>query len=179
MAGDITRIYDQQQPRGAFAPGQFISLQSFKDGKSNTILMGEIRYGLLAVNQPESYLDKPILCIEDSPNEVPIDHPRNRGYRWADGGAGPAMFSTILPPKSISCAVGGTNGVNGVYSVGSWHPGGAYVLLADGSTRFIATDIDTGNLSQAPIAADGSGESPYGVWGALGTRDSGDRTEPR
>ncbi|MBI1248494.1 DUF1559 domain-containing protein [bacterium] len=197
--GDVTRIYDKQQrpagefvpvqwrfganhkprkPRGAFSPGQSLSLDSFTDGTSNTILMGETNYGKLAINQPVIYLDRPFHCLKDSPRQVPSDHPRTRGYRWADGGAGPAMFSTILPPNSISCAVGGSDGVNGVYSVGSYHPGGAQVLMADGSVQFISEDIDTGDLSQPPIAPGASGESPYGVWGALGTTNAGDQSEP-
>ncbi|MBI1248496.1 DUF1559 domain-containing protein [bacterium] len=172
--GDVTRIYDQQPPRGVFAPGQFISLKDIEDGTSNTVMMGEIQYGWLTVNQPERYLDQPGLCIDDSPSQAPLDHPRTRGYRWADGGAGPAMFSTTLPPNTISCAVGGSDGVNGVYSLGSDHPGGGQVVLCDGSVQFISEAIDTGDLSQLPIAPDASGESPYGVWGALGTRSSGE-----
>jgi hypothetical protein len=46
-----------------------------------------------------------------------------------------------------------------------------FVGLADGSVRFIDETIDTGNLS---LKHPGSGPSPYGVWGALGSRAGGE-----
>ena len=49
----------------------------------------------------------------------------------------------------------------------SHHPGGVNLVLADGSTRFISNDIDTGNLS---VRQPNVGESRYGVWGALGSK---------
>jgi len=40
--------------------------------------------------------------------------------------------------------------------------------MADGSVTFISETIDTGNLAApAPI----SGFSPYGIWGAMGSRN--------
>jgi prepilin-type processing-associated H-X9-DG protein len=57
---------------------------------------------------------------------------------------------------------------------GSRHPGGVNVLLADGSTRFVSDSIDAGNLGLAPV---NTGRSPYGVWGALGSKD-GSETIP-
>ena len=39
------------------------------------------------------------------------------------------------------------------------------------SVRFISETIDTGNLYAAPAT---QGESVYGVWGALGTKDGGE-----
>ncbi|MBI1248495.1 DUF1559 domain-containing protein [bacterium] len=173
--GDVARIYDKRTtPRGAFAPGQNLQLARFRDGLSNTIMMGEISYGRLAINQPARYLDNPGLCRKNAFNSLSLSIPRTRGYRWADGGAGPAMFNTILPPNSSSCAVGGSDGVNGLYSLASYHSDCAQVVFCDGSVLAIHEDIDTGNLSKPPIAPGASGESPYGVWGALGTTSSGE-----
>ncbi|HEX7379920.1 MAG TPA: H-X9-DG-CTERM domain-containing protein, partial [Pirellulales bacterium] len=56
----------------------------------------------------------------------------------------------------------------GVYPPTSYHPGGALVSMCDGSGRFITNGIDTGNLAWKPVS---SGPSPYGAWGALGSRD--------
>jgi hypothetical protein len=47
--------------------------------------------------------------------------------------------------------------------------------MADGSVRFISDNIDSGDLSIA--AAEAIGASPYGVWGALGTK-AGTETVP-
>jgi len=44
--------------------------------------------------------------------------------------------------------------------------------FADGAVTFISENIDFGNLAgsiSSPTSA-----SPYGVWGALGTRQSGE-----
>jgi hypothetical protein len=45
------------------------------------------------------------------------------------------------------------------------------VALADGSVRFISETIDTNNLA---LTHPGSGPSPYGVWGALGSKAGGE-----
>ena len=46
--------------------------------------------------------------------------------------------------------------------------------MGDGRVVFISENIDTGNLAQAPPKGTDSGPSPYGVWGALGTKASGE-----
>jgi hypothetical protein len=45
------------------------------------------------------------------------------------------------------------------------------VLFVDGSVRFVSESIDTGNMAVKPILGNAS---PYGVWGALGTRGGGE-----
>jgi hypothetical protein len=51
------------------------------------------------------------------------------------------------------------------------HTGGIQAVLADGSVRFISENIDTGNLGVATVIGN---RSPYGVWGALGTKGGGE-----
>jgi len=50
------------------------------------------------------------------------------------------------------------------------------VLMGDGAVRFISQNIDTGNKNTGDVyenpAGSVGGRSPYGVWGALGTRSS-------
>ena len=53
----------------------------------------------------------------------------------------------------------------------SRHTGGVHCLFADGAVRFLSDNIDTGNLSMPNPT---SGRSPYGVWGALGSKDGGE-----
>ncbi len=50
------------------------------------------------------------------------------------------------------------------------------VALADGSVRFVSESIDTGNLAVVAPLATAGGLSPYGVWGAMGTRSGGEST---
>ncbi len=89
-----------------------------------------------------------------------------RGFRWADGRVNYTGFQTILPPNSPSCFRGG-DASQGVSTAGSRHQGGAHVLMADGAVRFITDSIEAGNRSATPAVG---AASPFGLWGALGTR---------
>ena len=98
-----------------------------------------------------------------------------RGYRWADYDPKMTMWFTILPPNRETC--GTHNGGN--YFMGgasSRHQGGAHVLMADGAVKFVTDSIEAGNSSAGMVYNGGTGgqvpgaQSPYGLWGALGTR---------
>ncbi len=73
----------------------------------------------------------------------------------------------------------------GYLPAGSRHQGGCHVLMADGAVKFITDSIEAGSQNAFPvfaggnrtIAADGytnspGSKSPYGIWGAIGTRGS-------
>jgi prepilin-type processing-associated H-X9-DG protein len=102
----------------------------------------------------------------------------SRGNRWADGNPSSTGFQTIMPPNSPNCTENGWDGGSGMYSMGSRHPGGAHALMGDGAVRFISQNIDCGNQNSPDIYSGGTtsanGQSPYGVFGALGTRASGE-----
>jgi len=98
-----------------------------------------------------------------------------RGRRWADGGITFTGFHTIIGPNGPSCVQGGGDADGGALAPSSYHPGGVNALLADSSIRFFSNDIDTGNLTAPPNVT--SGPSPYGVWGAIGTKNGGESTE--
>jgi prepilin-type N-terminal cleavage/methylation domain-containing protein/prepilin-type processing-associated H-X9-DG protein len=71
------------------------------------------------------------------------------GEMWAAGICGLGMGNTLLPPNSRypNAQIGGTNAEDfdtpGVYGLGSNHPGGAGVVFADGSVRFLKSTTDT------------------------------------
>jgi prepilin-type N-terminal cleavage/methylation domain-containing protein/prepilin-type processing-associated H-X9-DG protein len=89
-----------------------------------------------------------------------------KGFRWCENLSGFSLINTIVPPSSGQwsfgwCALRGTsinsNASDGQYqNVNSNHPGGANVLLADGSARFIKSTI------------------AMTTWWALGTRNGGE-----
>lgn len=114
-----------------------------------------------------------------------------RGFRWASG---ECMFSTMFtmsPPNSAACQLDGNEqgvwrwwGRAGVYGPGSRHQGGCHVLMGDGAVKFITDSIEAGNQGITPVGFMGAtpanvpgAQSPYGLWGALGTRGSKETIE--
>lgn len=102
------------------------------------------------------------------------------GRRWPSGEPCYGTFNTILPPNSPSCwnAAGSSN--PGIFPPTSNHSGGANVAMLDGSVSFISETIDAGDSSAMCIRrGDSRMESPYGIWGALGSIAGGEaKTKP-
>ena len=101
---------------------------------------------------------------------------QRRGLRWADGMPLYTGFNTILPPNREIVMSEDRDDCWGVLGASSYHQGGAHVAMVDASVRFVADSIDAGNAGRPSVyvgseSEPGSG-SPYGVWGALGTRAS-------
>ncbi|TWU16132.1 DUF1559 domain-containing protein [Allorhodopirellula heiligendammensis] len=101
-----------------------------------------------------------------------------RGFRWADGGLLYTGITTIRPPNSELCTAGGDSS-SGTMSPSSYHQGGVHVLMADGAIKFITDSIEAGNQqspvvnsSMSPPCLPAGSASPFGLWGALGTRAS-------
>jgi prepilin-type processing-associated H-X9-DG protein len=89
------------------------------------------------------------------------------GQGWGRGYASNALFNTIMPPNGPVCTNGYAFG--GIQPPRSRHQGGVHVGMADGAIRFIDDNIERGSLAAEKTTV-GSGSSPYGVWGALGSR---------
>lgn len=173
--------------RGMFHLFSSLGFRDMTDGSSNTILMAEIGVanenkrndliGNVAVarganpNRPRECLEQVVNRMYNAGNIAPW-----RGTRWTDGNISNTGFQTILPPNSPNCSSTGWDGGWGIFSAGSRHTGGCQILLGDGSARFISENIDTGNLDAPDVNVAGisGAESPYGVWGALGTRNGGE-----
>lgn len=203
-----------QTVRGIFAGAHVPNFRTITDGLSNTIAMCEIGndlgdrwdIGQTAIRPTEQIVESPATCRET----LNVDRPDfyapsiqlasvGRGGRWADGASAIAAVNTILPPNSPSCSVGKQLTAPGIYSAGSFHAGGAHVLMADGAIKFITESIDHGDSNTAvvrltksneakgvdPVETDHEDdndsssqskyvhkESPHGIWGALGTARS-------
>jgi prepilin-type N-terminal cleavage/methylation domain-containing protein len=95
---------------------------------------------------------------------------RSPGGTWSFGRGGLAGFNTILPPNGPVCS-GGDSG--GILPPRSYHVGGVHGVMADGAVRFFSDSIDCGSRVSELLTVT-AGISPYGVWGALGSRASGE-----
>lgn len=115
-----------------------------------------------------------------------------RGLKWAAGNNMHTGVMTILPPNGPTWSLtddtrGWDTGAEMLVTAGARHQGGCHVLMGDGAVKFINETIDTGNrfsptvhvnLDGSRPAANSAGNavpavgsiSPYGVWGAMGTR---------
>lgn len=183
--------------RGVFVTRQALGFRDVLDGTANTIAAGEIvtdlgdrdkrsipRFHGSAFN---SIRDNPLLCRVDvdqlrpqfwGPGVTQIGASnQGRGFRWASGTATYTSMNTILPPNSEVCVTFSDTG-QGMYSASSRHQGGVHVLMTDGAVRFVTDSIESGNSAMGTVALNMTGvrapgsASPYGLWGALGTRAS-------
>lgn len=187
--GDTINNNYSSQCRGIFWRKSGTRLRDITDGTSNTIAVSEkacaaagtrsIRGGVAAGISSVASASGPQTCLntrgsDGNYNSTVTTVVDRQGRRWGEGEMIYAGFTTVLPPNSPSCQDSTQTDQRtawGIYSASSWHPGGVNGLMADGSCRFFSETIDTGNLSAAQVT---TGESPYGVWGALGSKDGGE-----
>ncbi len=137
--------------------------------------------------------DDPSFCLVDKDAERPqfwtpaatlvANAEERRGYRWHHAGSVYTGFNTILPPNREYCVSGNVLSP-GTHTAGSRHQGGAHVLMADGAVKFITDSIEAGNSNFVTLYLSVGGinsssvdarsvpgmQSPYGLWGGLGTR---------
>jgi prepilin-type N-terminal cleavage/methylation domain-containing protein/prepilin-type processing-associated H-X9-DG protein len=182
--------------RGVFVTRQATGFRDILDGTSNTIAAGEIATDLGdrdkrtlprgSIGFPGA-LNNPLFCRNDIDPLRPqywrstvtqtAAANQGRGFRWASGTATYSSFNTILPPNTEFCVTFVDTG-QGMLSASSRHQGGVHVLMADGAIRFITDSIEAGNSANGTVSALTTGNrspgsiSPYGLWGALGTKAS-------
>jgi prepilin-type N-terminal cleavage/methylation domain-containing protein len=181
-------VPNPNNPAGTYIGGQMgNNFAAITDGTSNSIAMSEnvigrdranlvhggiqINTGLNAgsANNPQT------ACMSLMLPTGVFSNPGNardwRGMRWADGGIVHTGFTTIISPNGPACVGDGGEDQGGAVPPSSFHPGGVNGLMLDSSVRWFSNDINSGNLAAVPV---GSGESPYGVWGAIGSINGGE-----
>jgi prepilin-type N-terminal cleavage/methylation domain-containing protein/prepilin-type processing-associated H-X9-DG protein len=169
-------------------PSTGFKLSEVNDGLSNTIAMSERLRGNTGIARTMTYQNAgdwfttPNQCLSlfnnatkqwTSGTTSTTPGPRAwAGVRWPDGGMGFGGLTTNAPPNSVSCAWQAHDAQNGLYPPSSNHSGGVNAVMGDGSVRFIRDSINVGNLNASGVGI--TGISPFGVFGAMGTRNGGE-----
>ena len=186
--------------RGAIGTGRYAQLRlaSLSDGTSNTLLFSEVAIGTMGSRlikggiaiRESSFWQAPMDCFSergangqlagdvltqaDEDNRGPGMAP---GREWMSGVFLTGHFHATLPPNSPTCAGMEPPYWGNMICSSSFHTGGVNVALGDGSGTFVSDTINTGSLNNSPQSymnwsgAAFSGMSPYGVWGAAGSRN--------
>lgn len=185
---------DSQDSNGMFAFRKTFKIRDVTDGTSNTIAFGErvqasfgrggngspnVKEGTLTgvgsiTTNPGSCLAA-VAAISTGDRYTTATAVKGKfSSTWVDGQPENVGFHTVLPPNSPTCSNDANNNSDAAVSTlsaSSFHTGGAQFLMTDGSVRFITENIDSGNLG---VATTRGATSPYGIWGALGTRSGGE-----
>jgi prepilin-type N-terminal cleavage/methylation domain-containing protein len=190
-----------QGPRGPLGSGVlgYFGFEGISDGTSNTILFSEAAIGdvnssstaPLRGNHSNFSFDitsPPTDCLvkKTSSNQITnaqTGNPTLSGSRWGDAFPGMSGFFAVLPPNSPTCVNGTLDNTTSppnahLISVNSYHTGGVNVCFSDGTVKFVSETIQYGSLDKYPGENDGltepreyMGQSYYGIWGALGSRN--------
>ena len=161
------------------------------DGTSNTIACSEACAGNYSHDKIRgavvyysgfdagNWVAKPSLCMNQRGNDpgtyasAVIQHPRCGN--WLDGLPMLTGFSTVMPPNAPSCGKYNQEQAQvAMYTATSYHSGGVNCGFFDGSVRFIPETVDTNGLANIPTGKTLTGQSPLGVWGAMGTPNGGE-----
>ncbi|MDR2641554.1 MAG: DUF1559 domain-containing protein [Planctomycetaceae bacterium] len=183
--------------RGTFKMKKSLQYNDITDGVSNTVMFSERCLGRRNSNYvTETYyamcwkagttepdptgdgkkpLDFSVVYNNIAANKyitrsIRMGHPFNQsaavnnqgGKLWHKSDPLSTSFSTIFPPNGPSCM----SNYHFAMASTSYHIGGVNTCFADGSVHFISNRINTGDLSLPPVK---KGQSPYGIWGALGS----------
>lgn len=186
VISDPTHALKPAGQRGLFGLNSSTKMSQIADGLSSTIAISECTRpegsGNTATNGPTANTNYstngPSGCKANfsggwtlaAAAAAIINRDRSMGTAWANGRFGFNGFNTILQPNYGAC---NAYTFTGTQPPRSRHGGGVMAAFADGSVVFISENIDAGSAAasqpNSPTAA-----SPYGVWGALGTMNSGE-----
>jgi prepilin-type processing-associated H-X9-DG protein len=185
-------------PRGVFTTQHWKSTAGITDGTSNTIAFSETAVGEPGTNNRTikgkiAIVASPFAssnCVASScisqaidPSDPKMINPtrtvmtNGRGGCWMYGSPYISSFVTAIGPNGPNCQQSNSTsagaGAWGAWTAQSYHSGGVNVALADSSVRFVSDTVDTG-VAGAAMPYRHTGESTWGVWGAMGSCTGGE-----
>lgn len=189
--------------RGPFTCHRTMKIRDILDGMSNTVLMAERDLGNPSNNRDILGRVQGNAAASPNAAQAGVVagfYPTTATFgalplmseRWACGLPYFSAVTIAAPPNSASsspaAAVTVTSAAtaataSGWYTPSSRHTGGVHCLMGDGTVRFVnetinsATGTPTCTAAQtqaATTSAACNGQSPFGIWGALGTMASGE-----
>ncbi|TWU19174.1 DUF1559 domain-containing protein [Allorhodopirellula heiligendammensis] len=179
------QVLRREVGRGAFVPHASIRNRDFLDGLSNTVMLSETMIGVgteksgaMVVRGVPGLIQSPGNALKTATASQEPYRPGQiiwsvgKGSRWAEGSFLVNAFTTVLPPNGPSATLP-RDPESGCISPSSYHLDGVNVLMGNGAVRFVSNTIDVGDSNAAsisPLLENGGEESPFGVWGAMGTR---------
>ena len=141
--------------RGVIGPNVAAKMKGITDGTSNTLLLGEVRAGLLRIDRRGTWaLGQAGASVLAWFGQTGDDNGPNVCTPWADDTFSGALSDADKALLTRECMPDQFDANDQKQAtVRSVHPGGVNIGLVDGSAHFISNEIDTGKLGQAVTSA--------------------------
>ena len=160
-----------RRTRGVFGFQRTAKIKEITDGTSMTICVSE-RIGKIVTL---GHISGGISMAPQSCQNMVNGNPPTNGVLtppssslWGFGHPCYGGFTTMRPINSVGCF--SNDGLHLNYAIwvpaGSLHSSGVNALMADGGVKWVNQSVFAGDQTAPPPT---DGESPYGIWGALGS----------
>jgi prepilin-type processing-associated H-X9-DG protein len=153
--------------RGVMGPNVAAKMKGITDGTSNTLLLGEIRAGVIPSDRRGTWaLGQAGASVLAWFGQTGDDNGPNVCSQWADDtytGATPSLADKDLMTRECMPDHFESNDQKQA-TVRSTHPGGVNIGLADGSAHFISNEVDIGDHGQEVNSNEWPANWKMSVW---------------